>query len=140
MEPTKESELSFCVPLDLFRDSSVEYLEILVEVHTFPDTLAFCVPTFYSGLFQGTRINAHKNVLAACSDYFKAMFTNDKAEKHLREMEVVGVEASTLDAVVSFCYSGKITITEDNSLSILAAACYFQLDEIQVRKTVKLIR
>ncbi|KAK6054917.1 hypothetical protein COOONC_07578 [Cooperia oncophora] len=68
------------------------------------------------------------------------MFTNDMAEKHLREMEMVDVEASTLDALVNFCYSGKITITEDNSLSILAAACYFQLDEIQVRKTVKLIR
>ncbi|KAK6037037.1 hypothetical protein COOONC_25458 [Cooperia oncophora] len=53
---------------------------------------------------------------------------------------VINVEASTLAALVKFCYSGKIMITEDNSLSILAAACYcFQLEEVQVCKTVKLI-
>ncbi|KAK6028250.1 BTB And Kelch [Ostertagia ostertagi] len=41
------------------------------------------------------------------------------------------MEASTLESLVDFCYSGEITISESNVYSILPAACLLQLSEVQ---------
>ncbi|KAK6030611.1 BTB/POZ domain protein [Ostertagia ostertagi] len=84
-------------------------------------------------VFQGTRTNANRNVLAAYSNYFKAMFTNDMIESRSREVKIVDIEASTLEALVDFCYTGKITINDENVFSILSAAGLLQLGDVQVR-------
>ncbi|KAK6024294.1 BTB/POZ domain protein, partial [Ostertagia ostertagi] len=80
---------------------------------------------------KGTRINAHKVALAACSNYFEAMFTSDMAESRMEEIEIVDMETSTLETLVDYCYSGKIVISDANVSSILPAACLLQLDEVQ---------
>ncbi|KAK6051081.1 BTB And Kelch, partial [Cooperia oncophora] len=41
------------------------------------------------------------------------------------------MEASTLEALINFCYSGLTKITDDNVLSILPAACRLQFNEVQ---------
>ncbi|KAK6018484.1 kelch repeat protein, partial [Ostertagia ostertagi] len=50
-------------------------------------------------VFQGTRINAHRLILAACSSYFRDIFNNEVAENRLQEIEIADMEASTLDAL-----------------------------------------
>ncbi|KAK6013648.1 BTB/POZ domain protein, partial [Ostertagia ostertagi] len=81
---------------------------------------------------QGTRISAHRVVLAASTSYFEAMFTNDMAESRLREIEIKDVKASALEALIDFCYSGKIKINSTNVWTVLATACLLQLNEVQV--------
>ncbi|KAK6048285.1 BTB/POZ domain protein, partial [Cooperia oncophora] len=68
---------------------------------------------------EGTRIKAHRIVLSTCSDYFKAMFTNNMAEIRKEEIEMVNVESGALIALIDFCYSGRIRISDNNVHSIL---------------------
>lgn len=50
-------------------------------------------------------IPAHKCVLASCSPYFYAMFTNELAEARAQRIEIKEVEGTALAQLVEFVYS-----------------------------------
>ncbi|KAK6043266.1 hypothetical protein COOONC_19229 [Cooperia oncophora] len=47
------------------------------------------------------------------------------------QVELANVEASAVDALVKYCYSGDINISDTNVLSILPAARMLQLDQVE---------
>ena len=83
-------------------------------------------------LHVGSRkIFAHKVILAACSNYFRAMFTGELAESRQTEITIREVDESAMEILIDFCYTSHIVVEESNVQTLLPAACLLQLAEIQ---------
>lgn len=54
------------------------------------------------------RIPAHKIVLCAATDYFKAMFMTNLRESTQEEVEIKDVDEQILLDLVGYCYTGKV--------------------------------
>lgn len=63
--------------------------------------------SLYLILIGVKRIEAHRIVLSAASDYFAAMFTNDFGESFQNEVELQAVDPDALETLVAYCYTGN---------------------------------
>uniref|UniRef100_A0A3Q2Z5I8 BTB domain-containing protein n=1 Tax=Hippocampus comes TaxID=109280 RepID=A0A3Q2Z5I8_HIPCM len=59
------------------------------------------------------RFQVHKAVLAACSDYFRAMFTCGMKESNQNTIELEGLSARGLKHIIDFAYSSEVTLDLD---------------------------
>ncbi|XP_019497595.1 PREDICTED: kelch-like protein 26 isoform X1 [Hipposideros armiger] len=71
--------------------------------------------------------HAHKVVLAACSDYFRAMFTGGMREASQDVIELKGVSARGLQHIIDFAYSAEVTLDLDCVQDVLGAAVFLQM-------------
>ncbi|XP_005997689.1 kelch-like protein 23 isoform X1 [Latimeria chalumnae] len=81
---------------------------------------------------SGEIFNCHKAALAACSTYFKIMFTADMREKSNTVIKLSVIDHDILEALVNYVYTAEIRITERNVQSLLEAADLLQF--ISVKK------
>lgn len=81
-------------------------------------------------LVQGQIFNVHRAYLAACSQYFYLMFTKDFQEKSQNQVELKGVTAIGLRALIDYAYTGTIVINDGNLQDVLEAADHLQFVEI----------
>ncbi|KAH8864072.1 Kelch-like protein isoform 3 [Schistosoma japonicum] len=88
----------------------------------------FCDVVLQSG---SVRVPAHRNVLAASSQYFYAMFTGPMTEARSPCVRFHGVEGSALIQLVNFIYTNEINVTEDNVQTLLPAANLLQLTVVR---------
>ncbi|XP_041056102.1 kelch-like protein 23 [Carcharodon carcharias] len=112
-----------------FKDTnhSVEFLEAFKEFYRnelFTDITLEC--------FSGRLFHCHKVALAACSTYFKIMFTADMREKTTRIIKLPNIDENILDALVRYVYTSEVLITEKNVQSLLETADLLQF--ISVKK------
>lgn len=77
------------------------------------------------------QIPAHRAVLAASSPYFRAMFSGKMMESFQKEVFLFDLDASAVEELVGFFYSGKIVIDENNVQSILYAACLLAVSSVK---------
>ncbi|KAF8791411.1 Kelch-like protein 5 like protein [Argiope bruennichi] len=75
-------------------------------------------------------ITAHRLVLASASDYFHAMFTGELMEASMSRVHLEGTHPIAVKALVDFCYSGEISLSEDNVETILSTANILQIAEV----------
>ncbi|XP_078582085.1 kelch-like protein 24 [Branchiostoma floridae x Branchiostoma japonicum] len=76
---------------------------------------------------SGKEIPCHRNVLAACSEYFRAMFCNGHRESKEHKVTIHEVTPGALQLLVDYAYTSKVTITQDNAVELLEGANFFQI-------------
>ena len=76
----------------------------------------------------GKAFHAHKNVLAACSSYFLAMFTSGFREAAESEVNIDG-KAEIFEFLLDFVYTGVMKISGETVFELLEMACYMQLTD-----------
>ncbi|CAB1329921.1 unnamed protein product [Coregonus sp. 'balchen'] len=80
---------------------------------------------------ENTDFPAHRIVLAACSDYFCAMFTSELSEKGKSFVDIQGLTASTMEILLDFVYTETVLVTVENVQELLPAACLLQLKGVK---------
>ncbi|KAK9890689.1 hypothetical protein WA026_012041 [Henosepilachna vigintioctopunctata] len=78
-------------------------------------------------MVQGQPFKAHKVVLSSCSDYFRAMFTDNMLESHSNEIRLNGISAQGFLLVLEYAYTCKITLNLANVQNVLEAASHVQM-------------
>lgn len=76
---------------------------------------------------QGRTFPCHRNVLAATSPYFKAMFTIDLTEKNQKHIDLLEVDFQSVSQLIDYAYTGRVKISRQNVQSLLATASLFQI-------------
>uniref|UniRef100_A0A8B9CZF7 Kelch like family member 23 n=1 Tax=Anser brachyrhynchus TaxID=132585 RepID=A0A8B9CZF7_9AVES len=80
---------------------------------------------------SGVCLRCHRAVLAACSSYFKAMFTADMKEKAKSHIRLPELSHAVLEALVNYAYTSQIQITKRNVQSLLQAADLLQFASVK---------
>jgi len=104
-------------------DSSVE--NRLGALNNLRRQSCFCDVTLQTAC---CKCEAHKVVLAACSDYFRAMFTSPMMEHNLDTITLHGVDGSYLKRLLDFIYSGELPIDDwEDALELLKLGVFYQI-------------
>ena len=69
---------------------------------------------------------AHKAVLAAGSDYFRAMFSGGFREQHRSDVNIDG-KSWIFECLLEFIYTGNFHVTTGKALDVLEMANYLQI-------------
>lgn len=78
---------------------------------------------------EGKEFPAHRNMLAANSDYFMAMFGEHMATADDR-VEVKEITAKAMEILLNFIYQGEILITEENVEDVFCGSCLLLLESV----------
>uniref|UniRef100_A0A3B3S2B0 Kelch-like protein 21 n=1 Tax=Paramormyrops kingsleyae TaxID=1676925 RepID=A0A3B3S2B0_9TELE len=80
---------------------------------------------------EGREFPCHRTVLAAASTYFRAMFAGTLRESAMDRVVLHEVSGELLGLLVDFCYTGRVTVTQDNVDLLLKAADLFQFPSVK---------
>ncbi|XP_069818708.1 zinc finger and BTB domain-containing protein 7A isoform X1 [Dendropsophus ebraccatus] len=82
-------------------------------------------------LCQGRDFPAHRSVLAACSLYFRQLFTSGPAAERLTVYQLDFVTAESLSALLDFAYTATLTLSAGNVGEILDASRLLDIGTVQ---------
>ncbi|XP_054267106.1 kelch-like protein 26 isoform X2 [Macrosteles quadrilineatus] len=76
---------------------------------------------------EGEAFQAHRVVLASCSDYFRAMFTDAMRESRQSEICLNGVSAAGMRLLLDYAYTSRLALNLANIQDVLSAASHIQV-------------
>ena len=76
---------------------------------------------------NGQDFPAHRNILAACSPYFRALFTNGMNETKETNVQLPDVDPQLFSLLLDYAYTREVKITEENVEKILPLADQFNV-------------
>jgi hypothetical protein len=77
----------------------------------------------------GKTIPAHKNILVARSEYFRAMFTSGMKENAEAVIPLPNTDLEIFTSVLQFLYTGQVDVDAENISAMLEAAAMFAIDD-----------
>ena len=101
--------------------------DFMKAVHRLRQNNEYTDVTLHSG---GVQIQCHRVVLAAASDYFKAMFRCGLQDKSSDPVQMT-MEPAIMTSVIDYIYTGEIELTIDNVKSLVEACDILQLDGLK---------
>lgn len=87
----------------------------------------FCDVTL---IVNGKEYSAHRAILAASCNYFRALFTTAMVEKNSRIVKLE-IPPSITEELLTFLYTGNTALCESNAKELLIAADYLMIDELK---------
>ena len=101
--------------------------EILSSINNFRKQNMLCDVVLH---VEDRDFPVHRVILAACSDYFAAMFTSGMSESgnEQKKIEIKGLSADTMDILLDFIYTEKVQVSVENVQALLPATCLLQLN------------
>ncbi|KAK2839878.1 hypothetical protein Q5P01_013618 [Channa striata] len=75
---------------------------------------------------EGHDFPCHRAILAAASQYFRAMFCSGLKESHEKCVEMKGLDSGTMHSLLEYTYTSRALLTHSNVQRILEAASQFQ--------------
>jgi len=83
-------------------------------------------------IIEGKSIYAHKIILSARSNYFKAMFNSGMCESESSKITITDFKYSTIESLIKFLYYVKTEINDDLSelIELYRAADKYQLESL----------
>ncbi|XP_035030727.1 kelch-like protein 6 isoform X1 [Hippoglossus stenolepis] len=75
---------------------------------------------------QGQDFACHRAILAAASQYFRAMFCSGLKESHEEYVQIQGLDSGTMGFLLEYTYTSRALLTHSNVQRILEAASQFQ--------------
>ena len=80
---------------------------------------------------EGQTFPAHRCVLAASSQFFHGLFTNDMKEKSASIVNIEGIPVSVMNELLSYLYTGEVQMSEANVDDLIASANYLLLPRLK---------
>ena len=79
------------------------------------------------------KINAHKNILVVGSDYFKSLFAGPFVDSDKSQVDLSKTidDATIVESVVNFLYSGEIEIDDTNLESLMKLSSYLLIRKLE---------
>ncbi|KAK9709181.1 BTB And C-terminal Kelch [Popillia japonica] len=74
--------------------------------------------------------HAHKVVLSACSDYFRAMFNENMLEARNDSVTLYDISAKSFQLLLNYMYTSQLELNEENVEDVLEVAVYLQIDHV----------